>query len=220
MPEETMIAWPYDIPLASAEDIFETCERHQSLTHTSLLPSRLSRLVLAVGDWNSSSVGVINLDPTAHHGITEWYVGTGQASHWIDLIQRHSLGDFSDKYSGHFEDALFFLGRNEEPTEIRQSADWSFLDKALALSERRSFEILGYLFYEGAKSFEEMFEAYPKEAATFEMLARLFIIGAIRVKDESFSITEAGELILREFALIDEAGGEQPEARDAADFTP
>lgn len=91
-------------------------------------------------------------------------------------------------------------GRQREERAKDTSA---YLDEAVALAHPLAFRLLGWLTYHGATDLERVFELFDASTSTFEGIARLHLIGAVRFDDGKVVITSLGADILRNFGLIE-----------------
>lgn len=92
--------------------------------------------------------------------------------------------------------------QHRQASEKRRTAS-AYLDEAIALAHPIALRLLGWLHVSGKKDLGRVFEVFGASSSTFEGVARLHLIGALKFDDGGLTITSLGERVLSEFGLID-----------------
>jgi hypothetical protein len=94
--------------------------------------------------------------------------------------------------------------RDHDQTEReKRDAARAYLDEAIALAHPIAFRLLGLLHHCGPLSLVQMFDAFGATASTFEGVARLHFLGALRFDGGVIVITSLGVQVLEEFGFLD-----------------
>jgi hypothetical protein len=91
---------------------------------------------------------------------------------------------------------------NRQVLEGRKTAS-AYLDEAIALAHPIALRLLGWLHVSGKLDFGRVFEVFGSSSSTFEGVARLHLMGALKFDDGDLTITSLGSRVLSEFGLID-----------------
>jgi hypothetical protein len=106
------------------------------------------------------------------------------------------------------------IDKNEQSREKRNTGS-AYLDEAIALAHPIALRLLGWLHVSGGLDLERIFEVFGASSSTFEGLARLHLIGAIKFDDGDMTITSLGRRVLSEFGIINSNEAEDPEPSTA-----
>jgi hypothetical protein len=91
--------------------------------------------------------------------------------------------------------------QNQQARERRKSSS-AYLDEAIALAHPIALRLLGWLHARGKLDLGRVFDVFGKSPSTFEGIARLHLIGALKFDDGELTITSLGSRVLSEFDLI------------------
>lgn len=150
----------------------------------------------------SATTGRIDFDPemmVATQGIFTWG-HTVSPSVWQAPRYEPDVGLYKAELKRVREEHHAEESRKRE----QRLAATSYLEESMALAEPISFELLGWLYYDGDLPLTNVLEAYDDSVNAFECIARLHFIGAVRFDNGKLSITSLGHRILKEFKLIED----------------
>ena len=104
--------------------------------------------------------------------------------------------------------------RNDEDRQARErkKAASAYLDEAIALAHPISLRLLAWLHVSGNLNLERVFEVFGASASTFEGVARLHLIGALKFDNGDLRITSLGSRVLEEFGLLASKEAEDSES--------
>jgi hypothetical protein len=91
---------------------------------------------------------------------------------------------------------------NQQARGRKKSAS-AYLDEAIALAHPIALRLLGWLQVSGKLDLGRVFEVFGASSSTFEGVARLHLIGALKFDQGNLTITSLGRRVLREFGIID-----------------
>jgi hypothetical protein len=141
--------------------------------------------------------------------VVKWYFGSGQLAEPVrtrqDDPRKHREDLSSEREVNLYREELRRL-RSEQRVGGRQRQEHAressaYLDEAIALAHPIAFRLLGCLSYHGETELQRVFELFDASSSTFEGIARLHLVGAVRFDDGKLVITSLRTEILRAFGL-------------------
>ena len=97
--------------------------------------------------------------------------------------------------------------QNRQARERRKSTS-AYLDEAIALAHPIALRLLGWLHASGKLDLGHVFEVFGASSSTFEGIARLHLMGALKFDDGELTMTSLGHRVLEKLGLIDAEGVE------------
>lgn len=214
MDAEAIQIQPEDRPAGrGAGSALHTMQRVRPRTNA---PEDWARLMVSVpvvpiaggDDWRvrvGRHLGDLEVAPIRTHRVTGAYYLTG-----FDVRER--LPDQDSEKLRIYRAALRRLRserRDQDDHSRRRQEASAYLEESIALAHPMAFRLLGSLHYAGEFELEEVFSEFGSSEATFEGVARLHLIGAIKFANGKLHITFLGTRILRAFGLIGELEEEE-----------
>jgi hypothetical protein len=98
--------------------------------------------------------------------------------------------------------------QDRQARERRKTAS-AYLDEAIALAHPIALRLLGWLHVSDKLDLGRVFEVFGASPSTFEGVARLHLMGALKFDDGDLTITSLGSRVLSEFGLIDSNEAEE-----------
>jgi hypothetical protein len=93
----------------------------------------------------------------------------------------------------------------------RRKSTAAYLDEAIALAHPIALRLLAWLHVSGRLDLGRVFEVFGASSSTFEGLARLHLIGALKFDDGDLTTTSLGRRVLNEFGILDPSQAEDSE---------